>query len=202
MKIKTEKDIIRLIENDEWMMNVLQMAKSLELPDWWVCAGFVPGLCRLCAGFVRSKIWDTLHDYEAKTAMPDVDVIYYDSLHQDEIYEQSLETKLMNIDATIPWSVKNQARMHVVNNMPPYSSSVNAISKFPETATALGVTLDELNNVILTAPCGIEDVLSLQVRPTAHFLKSKERLHMYKNRVIKKNWQSKWPNITITYPEI
>jgi len=191
MKIKTEKDIIRLIENDEWMMNVLQMAKSLELPDWWVCAGFV-----------RSKIWDTLHDYEAKTAMPDVDVIYYDSLHQDEIYEQSLETKLMNIDATIPWSVKNQARMHVVNNMPPYSSSVNAISKFPETATALGVTLDELNNVILTAPCGIEDVLSLQVKPTAHFLKSKERLHMYKNRVIKKNWQSKWPNITITYPEI
>ena len=79
----------------EWMMNVLQMAKSLELPDWWICAGFV-----------RSKIWDTLHDYEAKTAMPDVDVIYYDSLHQDEIYEQSLETKLMNIDATIPWSVK------------------------------------------------------------------------------------------------
>ena len=191
MKIKTENDIIRLIENDEWMMNVLQMAKSLELPDWWVCAGFV-----------RSKIWDTLHDYEAKTAMPDVDVIYYDSLHQDEIYEQSLETKLMNIDATIPWSVKNQARMHVVNNMPPYSSSVNAISKFPETATALGVTLDELNNVILTAPCGIEDVLSLQVKPTAHFLKSKERLHMYKNRVIKKNWQSKWPSITITYPEI
>ena len=191
MTIQTEQDIIRLIENDKWMMNVLQMAKSLELPDWWICAGFV-----------RSKIWDTLHDYEAKTAMPDVDVIYYDSLHQDEIYEQSLETKLMNIDATIPWSVKNQARMQVVNNMPPYSSSVNAISKFPETATALGVTLDELNNVILTAPCGIEDVLSLQVKPTAHFLKSKERLHMYKNRVIKKNWQSKWPSITITYPEI
>ncbi|EMI9086238.1 MULTISPECIES: nucleotidyltransferase family protein [Bacillus] len=191
MKIQTEQDIVRLIENDEWMMNVLQMAKSLELPDWWICAGFV-----------RSKIWDTLHNYEARTAMPDVDVIYYDSLHKDEIYEQSLETKLINIDATIPWSVKNQARMHVVNNMPPYSSSVDAISKFPETATALGVTLDELNNVILTAPCGIEDVLSLQVKPTAHFLESKERIHMYKNRVNKKNWQDKWPNITITHPEI
>lgn len=191
MKIQTEQDIVRLIENDEWMMNVLQIAKSLELPDWWICAGFI-----------RSKIWDTLHNYEAKTTMPDVDVIYYDSLHKDEIYEQSLETKLMNMDAAIPWSVKNQARMHVVNNMPPYSSSVDAISKFPETATSLGVTLDEKNNVILTAPCGIEDVLSLQVRPTAHFLESKERLHMYKNRVIKKNWQSKYSSITITYPEI
>lgn len=191
MKIQTEQDIVRLIENDEWMMNVLQIAKSLELPDWWICAGFI-----------RSKIWDTLHNYEAKTTMPDVDVIYYDSLHKDEIYEQSLETKLMNMDATIPWSVKNQARMHVVNNMPPYSSSVDAISKFPETATSLGVTLNEKSNVILTAPCGIEDVLSLQVRPTAHFLESKERLHIYTNRVIKKNWKSKWPSITITYPEI
>ncbi|PFE27099.1 hypothetical protein CN279_09505 [Bacillus anthracis] len=191
MNIQTEQHIIRLIENDEWMMNVLQLAKSLELPDWWICAGFV-----------RSKIWDTLHDYEIRTATPDVDVIYFDPFRKDEIYEQLLEKKLINLDASIPWSVKNQARMHVVNNMLPYSSSVDAISKFPETATALGVTLDEKNNVILTAPCGIEDVLSLQVRPTAHFLESKERLHMYKNRVIKKNWQSKWPNITITYAEI
>ncbi|MGG0302396.1 nucleotidyltransferase family protein [Bacillus albus] len=191
MTIQTEQDIIRLIENDEWMMNVLQMAKSLQLPDWWICAGFV-----------RSKIWDTLHNYEARTATPDVDVIYYDSLHKDEIYERSLETKLMNMDATIPWSVKNQARMHVVNNMPPYSSSVDAISKFPETATALGVTLDDLNKVILIAPCGIEDVISLQVRPTAHFLETKERLQMYNARVTKKNWQNKWPNITITYAKI
>lgn len=191
MTIQTEQDVIHLIENDEWMMDILQMAKSLELPDWWICAGFV-----------RSKIWDTLHDYEIRTATPDIDVIYFDQLHTDEVYEQSLEKALVNMDASIPWSVKNQARMHVVNTMPPYSSSVDAISRFPETATALGVTLDELNNVILTAPCGIEDVLSLQVRPTAHFLETKERINMYKNRVIKKNWQSKWPNITITYPEI
>ena len=191
MNIKTEQDIIRLIENDEWMMDILQMAKSLELPDWWICAGFV-----------RSKVWDTLHDYEIRTATPDIDVIYFDQLHTDEVYEQSLEKALLNMDASIPWSVKNQARMHVVNNMPPYSSSVDAISKFPETATALGVTLDEKNKVILTAPCGIEDVLSLQVRPTAHFLETKERLHMYNTRVNKKKWQNKWPNITITYSKI
>jgi hypothetical protein len=191
MKIQTEQDILRLIENDKWMMNVLQLAKSLELPDWWICAGFV-----------RSKIWDTLHYYEVRTATPDVDVIYYDPLHKDEVYEQSLEQKLTNMDATIPWSVKNQTRMHVVNGMLPYSSSIDAISKFPETATALGVSLDEQNKVILTSPCGIKDVLSLQVKPTPHFLETKERIHMYNKRVNQKKWQSKWPNITITYPEI
>ncbi|EEL71038.1 MULTISPECIES: nucleotidyltransferase family protein [Bacillus] len=191
MTIKTEQDIIQMIQNDKWMMDVLHTAKSLKLPDWWICAGFV-----------RSKIWDTLHNYETRTATPDVDVIYFDPLHKDESYEQSLEKELTNLNDSIPWSVKNQARMHVVNNMPPYSSAVDAISKFPETATALGVTLDAKNNVILTSPCGIEDVLSLQVKPTLHFLETKERIHMYKKRVMKKNWQSKWPNITITYPEI
>lgn len=48
MKIENEQDIIQLAKDDEWMMNILQNAKSLNLPDWWVCAGFV-----------RSKIWDT-----------------------------------------------------------------------------------------------------------------------------------------------
>lgn len=95
MTIQTEQDIIRLIENDEWMMDILQMAKSLELPDWWICAGFV-----------RSKVWDTLHDYEIRTATPDIDVIYFDQLHTDEVYEQSLEKALVNMDASIPWSVK------------------------------------------------------------------------------------------------
>lgn len=81
---------------------------------------------------------------------------------------------------------KNQARMHIINNMPPYFSSVDAISKFPETATALGVTLDEMNNVVLTAPCGIEDVLNLKVTPTPHFTKSRERVDMYEARLRRK----------------
>ena len=157
MKIQTEQDIIRSIENDEWMMDVLQIAKSLELPDWWICAGFV-----------RSKIWDTLHNYEVRTTTQTWMSFYFDSFHKDEAYEQLLENNKFGCFYTLV--SKNQARMHVVNNMPPYSSSIDAISKFPETATALGVTLDELTNVILTAPCGIEDVLSLQVRPTAIFL--------------------------------
>ncbi|SDY79617.1 nucleotidyltransferase family protein [Bacillus sp. 166amftsu] len=191
MYIKTEQDIIKLIQNDTWMMKILQTAKTLQLPDWWVCAGFV-----------RSKIWDVLHGYDVRTPTPDIDIIYFDPLHISESTEKKLENRLKHIDSTIPWSVKNQARMHVVNNMPPYLSSVDAISKFSETATALGVTLDEQDNVVLTAPCGIEDILTLQVKPTPHFLKTKELTNMYETRLQKKNWQSKWPNITIFHPEI
>lgn len=186
MKLENEQHIIQLVKADAWMMEILHNAKSLNLPDWWVCAGFV-----------RSKVWDTLHEFTERTPLPDVDVIYFDQTNLDETVEKQLEQKLKRINPQIPWSVKNEARMHVVNNIPPYSSSTDAISKFPETATALGLTLDEQHNVILTAPCGIEDLLQLSLKPTAYFAETKERAKIYEERIVKKNWKSIWSKIKV-----
>ncbi|WP_407681687.1 nucleotidyltransferase family protein [Pseudalkalibacillus salsuginis] len=38
---------------------------------------------------------------------------------------------------------QNEARMYLVKDIPPYISTVDAISKFPETATALGLKINE-----------------------------------------------------------
>src|SRR5690606_1346882 len=148
--LNNRNDIIELITQDEWMMDIIQLAKSLELPDWWVCAGFV-----------RTKIWDTLHGFTERTPLADVDVVFYDENLLDESREKELENKLKQLNPTIPWSVKNEARMHLINNFPRFNSSVDAISKFPETVTALGVSLDENDQLLLTAPHGVEDVLQL-----------------------------------------
>lgn len=188
MKVENEQDIIRLVKDDKWMMDILETAKSLNLPDWWVCAGFV-----------RSKIWDTLHDFADRTPMPDVDVIYFDKSNLDEEVEKKLEMKLVSLNPGIPWSVKNEARMHVVNNIPPYSSSIDAISKFPETATALGLTLDEQNHVVLTAPWGIEDVTNLVLKPTPYFEETKELADIYERRLLKKNWKGIWYKIKVVH---
>src|SRR5690606_18827150 len=112
---------------DAWMIGVLSAAKSLDLPDWWICAGFV-----------RSKIWDTLHGFNERTPLSDIDVIYFDAENLSEHTEKRLEEKLHRIMPGLPWSVKNQARMHIVNELESYTSAIDAISKFPETATALG----------------------------------------------------------------
>ncbi|WP_417900426.1 nucleotidyltransferase family protein [Bacillus haimaensis] len=186
--LKNEKDIIRIIEQDPWMMDILKTVRTLDLPDWWVCAGFV-----------RSKIWDTLHNFKGKTELPDIDVIYFDPEMRDEDTEKELEAKLATIHPGIPWSVKNQVRMHQVNNLAPYSSSVDAISKFPETATALGVKLDKDDSVMLAAPCGVEDVLGLKLRPTEFFSKTEERKKIFKDRIQKKNWQFIWTKIEVDY---
>jgi uncharacterized protein len=186
MKISTEKDVTEIIQQDSWMMEILKAAGSINLPDWWICAGFV-----------RAKIWDVLHDFDERTPTPDIDVIYYDSINIDEKTEKHYEKALQKILPTIPWSVKNQARMHVANNLPPYRSAVDAISKFPETATALGVRLDDRGNVQLTAPHGIEDVVNMEVKPTPYFLESKDRMLIFEKRLHDKNWQAIWKRIVV-----
>lgn len=188
MLLENEQDIIQLIQKDEWMMDILYKVKLLNLPDWWVCAGFV-----------RSKIWDTLHGFDKRTLIPDVDVIYFDKHNIDERIEKELELKLLALNPDIPWSVKNEARMHLVNDFEPYINSEDAMSKFPETATALGVKLDDYNNVILTAPLGIEDVINLVIKPSPFIKETKERLTIYEHRIYKKNWKATWPRVQVFY---
>ncbi|TFD99566.1 nucleotidyltransferase family protein [Jeotgalibacillus sp. R-1-5s-1] len=169
------------------MMSIIRAAGTLGLPDWWICAGFV-----------RSKIWDTLHGFDKRTSIPDVDVIYFDPDDLREQTEKWYEQRLFQMMPEVPWSVKNEARMHLVNGLAPYTSSEDAISKFPETATALGITLKSNDKLVLTAPYGIEDVLNIQVKPTAFFKETKERVAIYEERIVKKNWQSIWPKVRVT----
>jgi uncharacterized protein len=170
MMLKNKEDVLKLIRSDVKMMEIIKVASTLNLPDWWICAGFV-----------RSKIWDALHGFNERTDTPDVDVIYFDNNNMDENFEKELENKLGSIMPTIPWSVKNQARMHIINNLPPYTSSEDAISRFPETATALGVKLDKENKLILTAPWGLEDTFNLEVKPLPILLKQQNLLQFSRN---------------------
>ncbi|MCU9614750.1 nucleotidyltransferase family protein [Caldibacillus lycopersici] len=186
MDINNEKDIIRLIELDPWMIEILKAAKTLQLPDWWICAGFV-----------RSKIWDTLHDFTERTPLPDIDVVYFDQTNICESVEKQLEKKLRDILPDIPWSVKNEARMHVLSGLPPYSSTVDAIAKFTETVTALGVKLNNREEIILTAPHGIDDVIHMQVNPTPFYQENTPLFHVYQERLRKKNWKDIWYKLTI-----
>ncbi|MFD0770525.1 nucleotidyltransferase family protein [Bacillus sp. CGMCC 1.60114] len=188
MRLTNKQDIIQLIKEDTWMMDILQTAKQLNLPDWWICAGVI-----------RSKVWDTLHGFEERTPLPDVDVIYFDAEHIDELEEKKYEQQLLNMSPNVPWSVKNEARMHIINNMPPYSSSINAISKFPETATALGMKLNEKDEIVLATPCGVQDVLNLELRPTPYFEKTEELSKIYEERLLKKKWQEKWSKVQVFY---
>lgn len=182
--LQNAKDIVKLIEEDHWMMEIISTVKKLELPDSWICAGFI-----------RSKVWDTLHGFTKRTDLADIDVIYYDSSNIQEKQEKIYEKQLVELDSTIPWSVKNQARMHVLSDLPPYTSSTDGIAHFPETATSIGVRLDNQGKLEITAPHGISDLLDMKVCPTPAFINS----DIYIKRVNKKNWPALWTKVRITH---
>ncbi|SFF40857.1 hypothetical protein SAMN04487969_13516 [Paenibacillus algorifonticola] len=182
--VNQESYIKEIIQGDDWMMDILHTVRGLDLPDWWVCAGFV-----------RSKLWDVLHDFKQRTPLADVDVIYFDAAYPSEHIEKQLEQQLRGLRPEIPWSVKNQARMHVVSGLPPYSCSVDAISKFPETATSLGVALDSSDQLQLAAPWGVADVLQAVLRPTACYEQGTDNHYVYEQRIIKKNWHATWQKV-------
>jgi uncharacterized protein len=186
----TDKDICTLIENDPWMMEILILAKKLELPDWWIGAGFV-----------RGKVWDHLHGYTTRTPLPDIDVIYFEQYNPsaEEIMsikrrEKMLEEVLMKQRPEIKWSVTNQSRMHLFHNHKPYHTSTEALAQWVETATCVGVTLDNHDHVIITAPRGIDDLIHLILRPTPDNIKDQKT---FNNRIYKKQWLTKWPKLRI-----
>jgi uncharacterized protein len=183
--LNNEEDVIMAIRGDEWMMDILKSAESAGLPDWWICAGFV-----------RSKIWDVLHGYKERTPLPDVDVIFFDEKEPGEAADKEIEQLLSRQMPEVPWSVKNQARMARRNGLPPYSSSLDAVSKFPETATALAVRLEQ-EKLILGAPWGVKDAVRGVVRPTGFFLETEERKEIYRQRIKKKEWEFTWSRLYI-----
>lgn len=187
----TKEDIILLIKNDIWMMNILKATKSLDLPDWYIGAGFV-----------RNKVWDTLHGYSKRTPLSDVDVIYYDQkdFTVDEAGKESsaaeifYENKLKKRIPGINWSVTNQARMHLFHHTTLYKSSEEALSEWVETATCIGAKLDINNNIILATPRGIDDLVNLVLRPTQTTPKNMKSFY---ERIERKKWLKKWPKLKI-----
>lgn len=168
-------------------MDVLTVARSMQLPDWWISAGFV-----------RSRVWDALHGYTERTPLGDVDLIYFDPLDPQECTEKTYEVQLRDRMPGAPWSVKNQARMHVINQLAPYTSSVDAMSRYPETATAVGIRLLDDDRLTLAAPWGLDDLLNMTIRPTVTFDERNPDLHqVYQRRIQQKNWRTLWPGVCV-----
>jgi hypothetical protein len=150
------------------------------------------------AGFVRNLVWDRLHGYVAPTPLADVDVVFFDAAQPDEAIEKHLEAALHARLPGLPWSVKNQARMAERNGDPPYSSTAHALTRWCETATAIGVRRAEDGGIEALAPFGVADLLGLVVRPTPYA--ARHKLAAYRQRLVEKNWRGRWPRLIVHEP--
>jgi hypothetical protein len=180
----TEKDILQIIKEDKWMMNILYAAQSLNFPDWMIGAGFV-----------RNKVWDYLHGLNYKEVQTrDIDLIYFDKEGNNEEEDITLSKKLTQ-QTGFTWEVVNQVYSHEWHKRAPYKNTTEALADWVETATCVAVSLDENNNLKLHAPHGIDDLVNLTVRCNESCSDSTS----YKKRIESKRWKEKWPKLKILY---
>jgi len=184
----SDSDILALVAADAWMMAALEAVAALGLPDGWIGAGFA-----------RGAVWDRLHGYSSRTPLDDIDVIYFDPETLDPAAEAVLERRLDERLPGLPWEVRNQARMHLRNDDPPYRSSADALAHWLETPTAIGVRLNDGGGPELLAPLGTGDLLGLVVRPTPHARAHEHRLASYRERLERKNWPARWPMMQLIW---
>ena len=178
----TEQEILNLIRQDTWMMNVLYIAEKQNLKDWLIGAGFV-----------RNKIWDHLHGFNKEgVETHDIDLVYFDPNGNDEKADDTISEKLRK-ETGIQWEIVNEAYAHAWKDLPPYTSTEDAIAHWPETATSIGVRLEH-GELKLICPYGIDDLVNLIVRMSPKF---PESVRVVKDRIEKKKWLEKWPKLKV-----
>jgi len=163
-------------------MRLLRVVRDHGPQDAWIAAGFV-----------RNAVWDVLHGYRDPTPLSDIDVLYFSADNLEPEADYAWERRLLEVCPGAPWSVRNQARMHLRNGDSPYRDCADAMCRWPEVCTAVAVRLHG-ESLEWLAPLGIDDIWSLRVRPTEH---CRAKPHIYRERIAAKNWPACWPKLRI-----
>lgn len=175
-----------LLRADPLRMACLWAARELALPDW-----------ALGAGFVRNLIWDHLHNKAEPTPLNDIDLIYLDPGDPEGVDEREHEAWLAVRVPGQHWEVRNQARMHVRQQVPPFASSLEALSHWVEVPTCIGVRLLANDEFQWLAPHGFGHNWSLQVSANP---RCRQESRIFIDRIRDKQWQRIWPDLVVNWP--
>ena len=181
--MQTIGDVSRFLARQRHIVDLLRITADIRAAEFWIGAGVL-----------RNAIWDHLHDRSIDVIFDgDVDVVFFDTADIASQCDERLEAHLRSLRPEVPWSVHNQARMHLRNDDAPYRDVQDAIRHWPETATAIAARWSG-SCLEMLAPHGIDDLVQLIVRPTPEFA---HKLPQYRARVAAKAWAARWPRLKI-----
>ncbi len=180
------EDLKEILFKNENLKELLKRLEKSRLKNYYVAAGAI-----------NQTVFNYFHNYKIDANIKDYDIVYYDN---DLSYEK--EDKIIKYlkkllsDLNIELDIKNEARVHIWYNKKygckrmPYTSLEDAISRWGTTITCIGVRLEN-NNLIVTAPYGLNDLFNMIIRPVKLDFLEKD----YNEKISK--WQDKWPNLKV-----
>ena len=174
-----QQKVIEIIVKDKWRLQALKALRSLNLTDCWIAAGFV-----------RNAVWD--NEFNRNTPLNDIDVIYFSLSDITVQRDKNLEQRLKEVSPSLPWSVKNQARMHIRNSSPAYSSCLHAMSFWPEKQTGVAVKIDSNNQLQLLHSFELSLLFNRCINYNSACPKD-----IFNERVKTKGWLTCWPELQL-----
>jgi uncharacterized protein len=183
-----ETELMRIVSGSRWCMRVLRTVRGLGLADW--CVG---------AGVLRNMVWDILHDYTTPSPLADIDVAYFDPINVQPERDRAIERQLARACPHEPWEVTNQAGVHLWfadyfgHAVEPLHSLAEAVATWPETATAVAVTLTATDSIEVIAPLGLQDLFDMVVRRNPR----RVSIETYRQRLVQKRYAERWPKVRL-----
>jgi uncharacterized protein len=152
------EDLKKIIYQNKLLMDILKKIHEIEPTAY------------LCAGVIRNTIWAYLHDQTFALKQTEIDVIFYDAEDVNAVHEKRIEQQLIALYPEIEWDITNQAFVHEWYKpddgsvMSQLKSIDEALSLWPETATAIAVRLNAEQEIEYIAPFGLIDLFELKLR--------------------------------------
>jgi uncharacterized protein len=145
------------------MMQVLQTAREIGLPDWLIFSGAV-----------YQRALNDLTGRDPDYGIKDYDLGYFDASDtsyeaEDVVIRRVAAAFAPPFDALV--EVRNQARVHVWfegkfgEPYGPLGSSAEALERFVSATFAVSVRLEPDDRMTVVAPFGLADLFALRIRP-------------------------------------
>ena len=97
------------------------------------------------------------------------------------------------------WDITNQAHVHHWyktengDSISPLHSIDEALSYWPETATAIAVRMDEQHQIEVIAPLGLNDLFELKLRWNGRLVSR----GVFEQRLVSKQFLKRWPKLKL-----
>lgn len=188
----TEADFLDAVLQNPRVVEVLDRAGRLDLPDWY-----------LAAGCLFQTVWNVLDGHDPERGINDYDLIYCDgsdlSWEAEDVVIRRCADAFADLGAEV--EVRNQARVHLWYEdhfgvpCAPLRSSAAAVDTYAAHACRVAVRrIDGRDEVY--APSGFRDLFAFVVRPNP-VVAPRE---VYERKTAR--WVALWPRLRVLpWPE-
>lgn len=186
--------LLGLVLHADWLQSALHTSRD-------VLTGFAAhGVSQeknawcIAAGAVRSVVWNHLHGF-ALTAPAEIDLVHF-SPDAPEALDAEIAEALARCLPLVRWDVVNQVYAHrfsSASDATPFPSLEHAMACWPETATAVGVSMTASGELHVVAPHGLTDLFALVLRRSP-LLRDPE---VFEQRRVAKGFCERWPRLRV-----